>query len=100
MPRTVLVLVPHPDDAEFFTGGTIARMSGEGARVEPLDTTGAGDCFNAGFVKAWLDDLLLEQCLRWGNVVGGLLTLAHGGTGKIVTPEEVERWLRSEQGKL
>ena len=33
MPRTVLVLVPHPDDAEISAGGTIARMAHEGARV-------------------------------------------------------------------
>ena len=33
MPNTVLALVPHPDDAEYFAGGTIARMALEGDRV-------------------------------------------------------------------
>ncbi len=33
MPGTVLVLTPHPDDAEVFAGGTIAKMVAEGARV-------------------------------------------------------------------
>lgn len=61
--------------------------------VTPLDTTGAGDCFNAGFIKAWLDDRPLEECLRWGNVVGGLSTLGMGGTGRVVTAEEVDGWL-------
>lgn len=58
--------------------------------VTPLDTTGAGDCFNAGFLKAWLDDRPLGECLRWGNIVGGLSTLGMGGTGRVVTAEEVE----------
>ncbi len=29
----VLVLAPHPDDAEFYAGGTLARMAQEGARI-------------------------------------------------------------------
>jgi hypothetical protein len=62
--------------------------------VTPIDTTGAGDCFNAGFIRTWLDNLPLDECSRWGNVVGGLSTLAHGGAGKAVTPEEVRRWLQ------
>lgn len=61
--------------------------------VKPLDTTGAGDCFNAGFLKAWLDGRPLGECLRWGNIVGGLSTLGMGGTGRVVTSKDVEDWL-------
>ncbi len=61
--------------------------------VHPLDTTGAGDCFNAGFVTAWLGDRPLEECLRWGNIVGGLSTEGLGGTERVVTREEVEKWM-------
>lgn len=32
-PTTVLVLAPHPDDAELGCGGTIARLTAEGTRV-------------------------------------------------------------------
>lgn len=62
--------------------------------VTPIDTTGAGDCFNAGFLRAWLDGRSLPECLRWGNVVGGLSTTARGGTGRPVSVAEVERRLR------
>jgi sugar/nucleoside kinase (ribokinase family) len=67
--------------------------------LTPIDTTGAGDCFNAGFVRAWLDGLPLDECLRWGNVVGGLSTLAPGGTGRVITAEDVRQWLAGETEK-
>jgi ribokinase len=64
--------------------------------VAPLDTTGAGDCFNAGFITAWLEGRSLRECLRWGNVVGGLSTEGLGGTGRPVRREEVEEWVGSK----
>ncbi len=70
-------------------GKTIVRAPG--IPLTPLDTTGAGDCYNTGFIKAWLDDLPLADCLRWGNIVGGLSTLARGGAGEKVTVEKVRQ---------
>lgn len=36
MPGSVLVFSPHPDDAEFFAGGTLAKMADEGAAITIL----------------------------------------------------------------
>ena len=47
--------------------------------VQPLDTTGAGDSFNAGFLRAWLDRANLRDCLRWGAATGAISTLRLGG---------------------
>ena len=48
--------------------------------VTPVDTTGAGDSFNAGFIYGLLQDASLADCLRYGNIVGGLSTTQAGGT--------------------
>ena len=71
----------------------------EAIPITPIETTGAGDCFNAGFIKAWLQGCQIEECLRWGNIVGGLSTQAEGGTGKVIHEKEVIEWL-NQQSKL
>jgi sugar/nucleoside kinase (ribokinase family) len=47
--------------------------------VEPVDTTGAGDSFNGGFLRAWLDGADLRESLRWGAVSGAISTRRLGG---------------------
>jgi sugar/nucleoside kinase (ribokinase family) len=59
-----------------------------------LDTTGAGDCFDAGFIKAWLDGLELEECLKWGNIVGGFSTRGFGGCGYPIALADVQKALK------
>lgn len=48
--------------------------------VTPVDTIGAGDSFNAGFLAAWLAGAELLACGHAGNVTGALSTLRPGGT--------------------
>ena len=78
--------------------GSYALVQGEivhapAIPVTPVDTTGAGDCFDAGFLKAWLEGRAVGECLRWGNAVGGLSTMAPGGAGRVITPEDLVPYL-------
>jgi sugar/nucleoside kinase (ribokinase family) len=47
--------------------------------IDAVDTTGAGDSFNAGFLRAWLDGANLHESLELGTVCGALSTRASGG---------------------
>jgi len=62
--------------------------------VDPVDTTGAGDSFDAAFLRAWLDGADLETCLRFGAVGGALSTQAIGGVDAQPTLDEVHAALR------
>jgi sugar/nucleoside kinase (ribokinase family) len=62
--------------------------------VTTVDTTGAGDSFNAGFLHRWLLEAPLEDCLRLGNACGALSTRAMGGTAAQPTLEEAEALVR------
>ena len=48
--------------------------------VTPVDTTGAGDCFNAGLIAGLLTGLALPQAAALGCAAGALSTGAPGGT--------------------
>ncbi len=63
--------------AALDASGAIERVPA--MEVDVLDTTGAGDSFNAGFLHAWLRDSSLAEALRCGVVCGSLSTRGLGG---------------------
>jgi sugar/nucleoside kinase (ribokinase family) len=84
---------------------TIAKLGGKGCRafgknvdlsipafaIAPIDTTGAGDSFNAGFLHAWLGGQELTQAMRFAAACGALSTLSLGGTaGQPTEPQALE----------
>jgi sugar/nucleoside kinase (ribokinase family) len=47
--------------------------------VETIDTTGAGDSFNAGFLRAWLDGADVGESLEFAATCGAISTRQIGG---------------------
>jgi sugar/nucleoside kinase (ribokinase family) len=71
--------------------GALVRFRGERWLVsaEPLtsvDTIGAGDSFNAGFLKAWLKGRSPAECAEQGNRAGALSTQRAGGVAAFRDP--------------
>ena len=60
------------------------------ARVEPVDATGAGDSFDAGFIAARLAGEGLAGALALGCACGALSTRAAGGTAGQPTLAEAQ----------
>jgi len=70
-------------------------FSSPGFAVKPVDTTGAGDCFAAGFLAAICRGQSLEHAARYANATGALATLGLGGADSAPTISQLEDFLRS-----
>jgi sugar/nucleoside kinase (ribokinase family) len=84
-----------PDGAVAIKGGEIT--SAEGFIVDPVDTTGAGDSFAAGFVSSYLRSRPMGVCLDVANACGALSTLQAGGTDGQPTPRALKRFLAAHR---
>lgn len=62
--------------------------------VRAVDTTAAGDSFNAGFAVALSDGLPLPEAVRYANAVGALSTTGAGAQAAMPTREQVEALMR------
>jgi ribokinase len=95
------VLLPNEQEAERLAAsgpGVVVKLGAEGARcgdlrvraprMDPVDATGAGDSFDAGFITARLAGDDLAAALSLGCACGALSTRAAGGTAGQPTLEE------------
>jgi sugar/nucleoside kinase (ribokinase family) len=61
--------------------------------VECVDTVGAGDSFNAGFLHKFIRGADLQSCLEYGNLAAALSTTRAGGTEAFRDNAHRERFL-------
>ena len=62
-----------------------------------LSTIGAGDSFDAGFLRAYLLTKDTVTCARVGNITGALSTQASGGTEAFLDQNLRDNFLRKHQ---
>lgn len=81
----------------FATDGTrselLPRLS-----VDAIDTTGAGDAFNGGFVMALAEGRDLFQALRYGNAAGALSVTRLGTAPAMPSRAEIDRMVAQNYG--
>ena len=56
-----------------------------------VDAIGAGDSFNAGFIFKFINGNDIEECQRFGNLMGAINTTAAGGTAAFINYDQVVR---------
>jgi ribokinase len=81
------VIKRGPRGAITFQHGQLYTMVPPDVKV--VDTTGAGDAFDAGFIDAWLSGADIEEQLRRACVCGSLSTRARGALTALPFREEM-----------
>ncbi len=89
-----------------ITMGALGSFATDGVRsellprlnVNAIDTTGAGDAFNGGFVMALSEGRDLFQALRYGNATGALSVTKLGTAPSMPSRAEIDRMVRENYG--
>ncbi|TVX98686.1 carbohydrate kinase family protein [Cohnella terricola] len=85
------------DGAISMNKGILTRLPGYS--VQAVDTTGAGDSFNAGYLFGFLNGQDAETCLRYGNVCGAMSVSAFGGSTGTPDLEGLKAFLDQNEKK-
>jgi len=91
--RTITVAKLGEDGCMAMCGSELRSMPAY--PVTPLDTTGAGDSFDAGFLHAWLRKEGLEAAMALGSACGALSTLQSGGTTGQPSEQQAREFIAS-----
>jgi sugar/nucleoside kinase (ribokinase family) len=73
------------------SGGTMLQHPSY--RVTVVDTTGAGDSFNAGYLYGYLNGYDLKSCLNFGTACGSFSVTNRGGNAGFPTLAELSAFL-------
>jgi sugar/nucleoside kinase (ribokinase family) len=81
--------------------GALAKSRGQviqlpAFRVRTIDTTGAGDSFDAGFLYGHLNGFDLRKSLTLANACGAMSTLGMGGTETQTDWEEAQKFMKKQ----
>lgn len=79
----LVVVKRGKDGASLFTSTSTYNTLAVASNV--VDTTGAGDAFNAGFLSHWLNGEPLKTCLALGNSIGAEATKRIGGASGVAS---------------
>jgi 2-dehydro-3-deoxygluconokinase len=83
-----LVVKAGPDGCFLLDGGQVHHVPTRPA-PPPVDTTGAGDAFDAAFIAARLRGLDLKTACRCGNAAG-TTTIRHSGPRGVLDVRSIE----------
>jgi ribokinase len=86
------VLITLGEAGVYFATASEQKMVA-GFKVNPVDTTAAGDCFNGALAVALAENKPLDDAIRFANAAGALSVTKLGAQPSAPTRDEVEQLL-------
>ncbi len=90
MEEKIVVIKKGKHGAETHYKGKVYKV--DPIKVEEVDPTGAGDCFDAGFVTSILQGYDIERALKRANIIGALSVTKRGPMEGVVDKNILEKW--------
>ena len=90
-PERAIAVTRGADGCRIYTAD--GRMDVAGYDVDELDPTGAGDCFDAGFVAGLLTGKSMREAAKMANACGALAVTEKGPMAGAKSRAEVERFM-------
>jgi ribokinase len=90
------VIVKMGEQGALITNNRAAFLS-RGFRVKAIDTTAAGDAFNAGLAVALAEGKSLQEAARFANAAGALAVTRTGAIQSLPRRAEVEQLLADNE---
>ncbi len=93
-----LIITVGAAGVEYYEDGELQRVPAY--EVEVVDTTGAGDTFNAAFAVARADGMDMAAALRFANAAAALSVTGKGAQGGMPTRTETEELLQCKESEF
>lgn len=91
----IVVLKKGDSGCRVFTSESSFDVPG--FKVNAVDPTGAGDCFDAGFISGYLDNLPLYETARLANAMGALAASRLGPMEGTFSLKEVMNFIKKQR---
>lgn len=93
-PDRLILVTQGAQGCRLFSSATPEGMQIPGFAVEEVDPTGAGDCFDAGFLVRWIEGATIEDAARFACACGALAVTKQGPAAGAMPRDIVETFMR------
>lgn len=90
------LIITMGEHGAYYSGPEGAFMM-PAFRIQPVDSTAAGDAFNGGFAVRIAGGAGVREAMRYASACGAITTIRRGSMPSLPNTEEVEQFLKEHQ---